>query len=154
MLCPWSTVDLCRQTHLTGSIWQLSIYAVRNKKDLIKLLHQQGKPSSKVTPASDHTRLSFQGLFPLSHFCESTNTFYLFSYFFSVEAPGVVNCTALRVGPKVITDHPCTTGSSAPGTVCPFTCPHGYKLSGPPSKRCGIDGSWTDEAVPVSCDGE
>ena len=73
---------------------------------------------------------------------------------FSVGAPGAVNCTALRVGPKVITHHSCTTASSAPGTVCSFTCPHGYKLSGPPNKHCGINGSWTDEAVPVSCNGK
>ncbi|XP_015761412.1 PREDICTED: uromodulin-like [Acropora digitifera] len=66
-------------------------------------------------------------------------------------APGAVNCTALQVGPKVITRHSCTTASSAPGTTCSFTCHHGYKLSGPPNKHCGINGSWTDEDVPVSC---
>lgn len=68
-----------------------------------------------------------------------------------LQAPGAVNCPALRVGPKVHTDHSCTSGPSVPGTVCSFDCSHGYKGNGPPEKRCDMDGFWTDEALTFSC---
>ena len=86
-------------------------------------------------------------------FSNSTNLS-LWIFCSSVQAPGELNCPSLQVGPRVITDHSCTSGPSVPGTVCSFDCPKGYKLSGPSLKHCKIDGSWTDAALAVSCDGK
>ena len=39
------------------------------------------------------------------------------------------------------------------GTACPFDCHKGFRLVGPAVKHCQMDGTWTDAALPVSCDG-
>lgn len=75
-------------------------------------------------------------------------------YIVSVNAPGELNCPALLVGAHVITPHSCTSAPSVAETICSFKCPKGYTLSGPSYKTCQLDGTWTDQAVPVECDGK
>ena len=65
-----------------------------------------------------------------------------------------MNCPALQVGAHVKTAHSCTSAPSVAETVCFFQCPKGYTLSGPSGKTCQLDGTWTDHAVPVECDGK
>lgn len=74
--------------------------------------------------------------------------------FVSDMAPGEVNCPALQVGAHVIAEHSCTSAPSVAETVCSFSCLKGYKLSGPSLKQCQIDGTWTDQGLPVECDGK
>ena len=74
-------------------------------------------------------------------------------YLSPVNAPGVVKCPALQLGHRVISKPSCTRGSSMVGTACPFECHKGFRLVGPAVKHCQMDGTWTDAALPVSCDG-
>ena len=74
-------------------------------------------------------------------------------YLSPVNAPGVVKCPALQLGHRVISKPSCTRGSSVVGTACPFDCHKGFRLVGPAVKHCQMDGTWTDAALPVSCDG-
>ena len=74
-------------------------------------------------------------------------------YLSPVNAPGVANCPVLQLGHRVISNPSCTRGSSVVGMACPFDCHKGFRLVGPAVKHCQMDGTWTDAAVPVSCDG-
>ncbi|KAL9968094.1 hypothetical protein ACROYT_G026423 [Oculina patagonica] len=67
-------------------------------------------------------------------------------------APGEVNCPRLQVGAHVITDHSCTSAPSVAETVCSFECLKGYRLSGPSVKHCQLDGTWSDQGLPVECE--
>lgn len=69
-------------------------------------------------------------------------------------APGEVKCPALQVGAHVVDENSCTHGPSPAETVCNFSCLKGYKSSGPTVKHCKIDGTWSDDAIPVECVGK
>ena len=47
----------------------------------------------------------------------------------------------------------CVLPTHPHGKICSFHCARGYQVSGPSSSRCGIGGSWSEDANTITCDG-
>ena len=53
----------------------------------------------------------------------------------------------------VISPSDCLLPTQPSGKICSFKCARGYQVSGPSSARCGIGGSWSEDANTIICDG-
>ena len=69
----------------------------------------------------------------------------IFSYFSAVRCPGLSRPQDGGVVPAT-----CTSGNREFGQRCVVYCKHGYKLSGPATKYCQADKSWSNNA-PNEC---
>ena len=53
----------------------------------------------------------------------------------------------------VVSPSDCLLPTHPYGKICSFYCARGYPVSGPSSSRCGIGGSWSEDANTIICDG-
>ena len=53
----------------------------------------------------------------------------------------------------VVSPSDCLLPTHPHGKICSFYCARGYQVSGPSSARCGIGGSWSEDANTIICDG-
>ena len=53
----------------------------------------------------------------------------------------------------VVSPSDCRLPTHPYGKICSFYCARGYPVSGPSSSRCGIGGSWSEDANTIICDG-
>ncbi|XP_073247189.1 uncharacterized protein [Porites lutea] len=52
----------------------------------------------------------------------------------------------------VVSPSDCLLPTHPHGKICSFYCARGYQVSGPSSVRCGIGGSWSEDANTIICD--
>ncbi|KAJ7382018.1 hypothetical protein OS493_037661 [Desmophyllum pertusum] len=59
---------------------------------------------------------------------------------------------SLRSGVRVSPSN-CLSSNQKYGSTCSFSCARGYRLSGPSSSKCGLDGAWSAKVNTVICNG-